>query len=232
MFIIGYGLDSNTNEPPVPHPGGIYPYFSGSSPAIPIMKSIVLGSIESREIIHEVLRQALVLPCSNQNYRDIVRGSMHVLGVWALSGEDERPAFLRRSSSTGNYGRGGGVSTSTSNTSLSTMATSPTSVHAIETTDHDADSSSLARSASNQTTDYANANVYLRRYFLMIQTIFDNIGETTDDLSKYKNREAVAAAVQNTSDWEGLVSLYKDALNIYRAITVAHDGIDIESQSW
>ncbi|KAI9282378.1 hypothetical protein BC943DRAFT_328675 [Umbelopsis sp. AD052] len=232
MFIIGYGLDSNTNEPPVPHPGGIYPYFSGSSPAIPIMKSIVLGSIESREIIHEVLRQALVLPCSNQNYRDIVRGSMHVLGVWALSGEDERPAFLRRSSSTGNYGRGGGVSTSTSNTSLSTMATSPTSVHAIETTDHDADSNSLARSASNQTTDYANANVYLRRYFLMIQTIFDNIGETTDDLSKYKNREAVAAAVQNTSDWEGLVCLYKDALNIYRAITVAHDGIDIESQSW
>jgi hypothetical protein len=231
MFIIGYGLDSNSSDPPAPHPGGIYPYFSGSSPAIPIMKSIVLGSSESREIIHELLRQALVLPCSNQNYRDIVRGSMHVLGVWALSGEDERPAFLRRSSSTSHYVRGG-VSTSTSNASLSTMATSPVSVHATDTTDHDTDSSSLVRSASNQTTDYATANVYLRRYFLMIQTIFDNIGEGTDDLSKYKNREAVAAAVQNTSDWEGLVNLYKDALNIYRAITVAHDGIDIESQSW
>lgn len=164
-----------------------------------------------------------------------MRGSMHVLGVWALSGEDERPAFLRRSSSTGHYARGGAVSTSASNASLSTMGTSqitqPAEAIDVET-DTNSSSHSLVRSSSNRTTDYATANVYLRRYFLMIQTIFDSIGETPDDLSKYKNRDALAATVQNTSDWEGLVNLYKDALNIYRAITVANDGIDIESQSW
>lgn len=233
MFLIGYGLDNNSDAP-VGHPGGIYPYFSGSSPAIPIVKSIVLGSHESREIIHELLRQSLVLPCTNQQYRDIVRGAMHVLGVWAISGEDERPAFLRRSSSIGHFARGGAVSTSTSNASLSTMGTSQIAP-SIDVTDGSADTNSsqiLVRSSSNQTTDYAIANVYLRRYLLMIQTIFDSIGEVPDDTSKFKNRDALATSVQNTSDWDGLVNLYKDALNIYRAITVANDGIDIESQSW
>jgi hypothetical protein len=159
---------------------------------------------------------------------------MHVLGVWAISGEDERPAFLRRSSSSGAYhGKGGTFSTSASNASLASMGNSQAILSQDNGDGDGASLSSLRRSSSNQTTaDYSAANVYLRRYFLMIQTIFDHIGENSNDLPRYKNRDAVAETVQNTSDWEGLVNLYKDALNIYRAIIIADNGIEIESQSW
>lgn len=33
-------------------------------------------------------------------------------------------------------------------------------------------------------------------------------------------------------DWDGVVSLYKDAINVYRAITVTRGGIDMECESW
>lgn len=230
LFLTLDGLDAKCTVPST-HPSYLP---STSSPAVPIVKSIILGSPQSREIIHELLRQSLILPCTNQDYRTTVRAAMHVLGVWAISGEDERPAFLRRSSSSGGYhGKGGTFSTSASNTSLASMGNSQITLSQDNGDADGASSSSLKRSSSNQTTaDYSAANVYLRRYFLMVQTIFDHIGENSNDLSRYRNRDAVAESVQNTSDWEGLVNLYKDALNIYRAIIVADNGIEIETQSW
>lgn len=42
----------------------------------------------------------------------------------------------------------------------------------------------------------------------------------------------MAANVQQVTDWEGLVALYKDAINVYRAIAVSKGGIEIEWESW
>lgn len=55
------------------------------SPATPILKSIVLGP-ENREFAHEIVRQALMLPAGSPLYKDIVRGAVHIVGVWILSG--------------------------------------------------------------------------------------------------------------------------------------------------
>jgi hypothetical protein len=138
-------------------------------------------------MLHELLRQSLVLPVSNPNYRDITRGAIHILGVWILGNEEERPSFLRRSSS----------------------ATSVTSHH----------------SSDEPISEYTDANTFLRRYLLMIKLIFE-------EDKKLENRDAIAAGVQRIADWEGLVSLYKDAINVYRAITVSKSGMDIEWESW
>ncbi|KAG1241957.1 hypothetical protein G6F68_016429 [Rhizopus microsporus] len=71
----------------------------------------------------------------------------------------------------------------------------------------------------------SDANVFLRRYLLMIKLIFEDhrVGE---------NRDSLVVNVQQVTDWEGLVALYKDAINLYRAIVVSKGGIDIEWESW
>src|SRR5436305_13862983 len=55
------------------------------SPATPILKSIVLGA-ENRQFAHEIVKQALMLPAGSPLYKDIVRGAVHIVGVWILSG--------------------------------------------------------------------------------------------------------------------------------------------------
>lgn len=55
------------------------------SPATPILKSIVLAP-ENREFAHEIVRQSLMLPAGSPLYKDIVRGAVHIVGVWILSG--------------------------------------------------------------------------------------------------------------------------------------------------
>src|ERR1051325_6113852 len=54
------------------------------SPAIPILKSIFLGP-ENREFAHEIVRQSLMLPAGSPLNKDIVRGAVHIVGVWILS---------------------------------------------------------------------------------------------------------------------------------------------------
>lgn len=80
-FLIRYCLDNNAS-PALPSSF----FFPSPSPATPILKSIVFSTHENRELLHEILRQCLVLPPANPQYRDIVRGAIHIMGVWALSG--------------------------------------------------------------------------------------------------------------------------------------------------
>ncbi|CAG8712004.1 3546_t:CDS:10, partial [Funneliformis mosseae] len=60
------------------------------SPSTPILKSIILGP-ENREFAHEIVRQSLMLPAGSPLYKDIIRGAVHIVGVWILSVEEERP---------------------------------------------------------------------------------------------------------------------------------------------
>lgn len=223
-FLIGYCLDNNnlqasTHWPHLIHTSATAP---SSSPATPILKSIVLSSHETREMLHEIIRQSLTLPCTNANYRDITRGAMHILGVWILGSEDERPSFLRRSGSV--VTRSSSTASVVSNTVHQNNNNDPTRVLSSSPTALDDPYSKMA--TSTITEEYTDANTFLRRYLLMIKLIFE---DTRKDKS---SRDTMAANVQQVTDWEGLVSLYKDAISVYRAIAASKGGIEIEWESW
>lgn len=226
-FLIGYCLDNNHNV------NIHWPQLSHiSSPAIPILKSIVLSSHESREMLHDLLRQSLILPCTNSHYRDITRGAIHILGVWILGSEDERPSFLRRSNSAVTRSS----STASAPNSINNDQTASSNSSRIFSTSPQEDHTMMRASANNNnnnttntaaaTEEYSDANVFLRRYLMMIKLIFE------DRRMEYNNRDVMVASVQQVTDWEGLVALYKDAINVYRAIAVSRGGIDIEWESW
>jgi hypothetical protein len=162
-------------------------------------------------MLHEMLRQSLILPCTNSHYRDITRGAIHILGVWILGSEDERPSFLRRGTTNGSIVTRSSSTASVSNTS---GVIDPNPVL----------SSSPTTEECPPCEEYADANTFLRRYLLMIKLVFEDKNE--------QRRDRMAAQVQQVTDWEGLVSLYKDAMNVYRAIAVSKGGIDIEWESW
>ncbi|CAG8501724.1 8669_t:CDS:10 [Funneliformis caledonium] len=124
------------------------------SPATPILKSIVLGP-ENREFAHEIVRQSLMLPAGSPLYKDIVRGAVHIVGVWILSGEEERPAYLRKS--------------------LQNLP-SPISQNDASTTP-----ASTPLSASSFTSSYSDANVYLRRYIELLNLVFEDHSFLTID---------------------------------------------------
>ncbi|KAI7868261.1 hypothetical protein BDF14DRAFT_1881054 [Spinellus fusiger] len=216
-FLIGYCLDNNSS------PHTYWPHVSSTltSPATPILKSIVLSSHETREMLHEVLRQCMVLPCSNPYYRDITRGALHIIGVWILGNEKERPAFLRRTggTSTGTIGQTS-TTRSSSVASVSTCKNSVTEPKPLTVSP----TTCTAPRAEKQESDYADANIFLRRYLLMIKLLFESGGT-------HYGKEGWNANGQ-IMDGEGLLALYKDAINVYRAITVAQGGVDMEWESW
>jgi hypothetical protein len=74
--------------------------------------------------------------------------------------------------------------------------------------------------------DYVEANVFLRRYFLMIKMIF--LGNQQNHLARHLRD----LGTDSNYDWEGLAALYKDAVNVYRSITVTRGGIEMEWESW
>jgi hypothetical protein len=173
-------------------------------------------------MLHEILRQCLILPCTNSKYRDITRGAIHILGVWILGSEDERPSFLRRSGSVvTRSSSAASVSNSITNENTSSSASSRV-LSSSPTEDH------AMKSGAIKTEEYTDANVFLRRYLLMIKLIF----EDRRNEQQSGNRDLMAAGAQQVTDWEGLVALYKDAMNVYRAIAVSKGGIDIEWESW
>ncbi|CAG8520853.1 1490_t:CDS:10, partial [Gigaspora rosea] len=175
------------------------------SPATPILKSIVLGP-ENREFAHEIVRQALMLPAGSPLYKDIVRGAVHIVGVWILSGEEERPAFLRKSPSQG---------------PLSASTTGSFNNHA-STADNQSENPSTPvltpSSATSFCTTYSNANVYLRRYIQLLSLVFEDHSFMT--LNGMTNLEV-----------DSQVSIYKDVLALYRSM-ISEGPIEIEMETW
>ncbi|KAI8093558.1 uncharacterized protein BX664DRAFT_295379 [Halteromyces radiatus] len=257
-FLIGYCLDNNRSSH-VNWPN--LPTSANSSPAIPILKSIVLSSHETREMLHEVLRQCMILPTTNTNYRDIIRGAVHILGAWMLGSEDERPSFLRRtggptSSNTittmnTNNNNNNNITRSSSyaslaasskhsihenmnNTSSSSMEkilpTSPINQQVSHTLSAPFNTSSSISSLSAVVSadhDYVEANVFLRQYFFMIRMLFIREEQQVGNTAQVGELE-----LDSQLDWDGLVTLYKDAVNVYRAMTVTRSGIEMEWESW
>ncbi|CAG8526097.1 24048_t:CDS:10 [Dentiscutata erythropus] len=187
------------------------------SPATPILKSIVLGP-ENREFAHEIVRQALMLPAGSPLYKDIVRGAVHIVGVWILSGvsvyllinstikEEERPAFLRKSPSQGPLSASTTGSFNNHTSSVDSQSENP-STPAI-----------TPSSATSFSTTYSSANVYLRRYIQLLSLVFEDHSFMT--LNGMTNLEV-----------DSQVSIYKDVLALYRSM-ISEGPIELETETW
>ncbi|CAG8562842.1 11696_t:CDS:10 [Ambispora gerdemannii] len=175
------------------------------SPATPILKSIVLA-FENREIAHEIIRQALMLPAGSTSTKDIVRGAVHIVGVWILSGEEERPVFLRKTAST--------TATTVYNQNSSVSMSSSSSTETLKTLPL-----SSSGSVNSHITNYADANVYLRRYIKLLTLVFDDHSFVNID-----------GGMTNT-EVEAQVSIYRDVLSLYRAI-IGNGPIELENETW
>ncbi|KAF9098514.1 Ral GTPase-activating protein subunit alpha-2 [Mortierella sp. AD031] len=194
-FVIQYCLDSNEINSPQTH----------TSPATPILKSIVYSSEVNREIMHEIVRQGLSLPPGHPQYKDIVRGAVHIVGVWCLSGEEERPVFLRSSSS-----RTHGPSSS----SLASLGDQPGSQQGA------------------QSEPYSFANSFLQRYFQLLTNVFAENNLALHDHGSNSSSEALGfAGNQAKLDMEAIYHQYKNILGLFRAI-MARGQIEMDTKSW
>ncbi|KAG0054973.1 Ral GTPase-activating protein subunit alpha-1, partial [Linnemannia elongata] len=194
-FVIQYCLDSNEINSPQTH----------TSPATPILKSIVYSSEVNREMMHEIVRQGLSLPPGHPQYKDIVRGAVHIVGVWCLSSEEERPVFLRSSSN-----RTHGPSTS----SLASLGDQP------------------GPQPGSQSEPYSNANSFLQRYFQLLTNVFAETVFTLYDHGSNSSSEALGSIGNQTKlDMEAIFHQYKDILGLFRAI-MARGQIEMDTRSW
>ncbi|KAF8935660.1 Ral GTPase-activating protein subunit alpha-1 [Haplosporangium bisporale] len=191
-FVIQYCLDSNEFNSPLGH----------TSPATPILKSIVYSSEINREMMHEIVRQGLSLPAGHPQYKDIVRGAVHIVGVWCLSGEEERPAFLRSSS--------GRSAPSASNHSLNGTA--------------------ISEDAPTTHEPYSTANSFLQRYFQLLTKVFYDKPLSVQDAGSNSSSEALGSG-QSRIDPDSLYSLYKDIIGLFRAI-MSRGQIELDEKSW
>ncbi|KAJ3175950.1 Ral GTPase-activating protein subunit alpha-2 [Geranomyces variabilis] len=63
------------------------------TPASTALRALLLGSdVANVEMVHEWLRQAMLLPCA---WSDVIRGSVGVMRVWLGQNNDDRPPFLQ-----------------------------------------------------------------------------------------------------------------------------------------
>lgn len=155
--------------------------------------------------MHEIVRQGLSLPPGHPQYKDIIRGAVHIVGVWCLSNEEERPVFLRSSSN-----RTHGPST----TSLASLGDQP------------------GPQQGNQPEPYAAANSFLQRYFQLLTNVFAENVFTLYDHGSNSSSEALGSNGNQTKlDMEALYHQYKDILGLFRAI-MARGQIEMDTRSW
>ncbi|ORZ10641.1 hypothetical protein BCR41DRAFT_324938 [Lobosporangium transversale] len=205
-FVIQYCLDSNEfNSRQGP-----------TSPAIPILKKIVYSSEANREIMHEIVRQGLSLPAGHPQYKDIVRGAIHIMGVWCLSGEQERPAFLRSSAPNRSQ-----VPSSVSLASLGSQESGGSQSGSQQQTP-----------TTSPTEHFSTSNSFLQRYFQMLTNVFAENPVTFNDLSSNSSSEALGTTGNQVKlDSDALFHLYKDIVGLFRAI-LARCQIEMDAKSW
>ncbi|KAG0225719.1 Ral GTPase-activating protein subunit alpha-1 [Mortierella sp. GBA43] len=213
-FIIQYCLDSNDFNSPHSH----------TSPATPILKAIMYSSEVNREMIHEIVRQGLSLPPGHPQYKDIVRGAVHIIGVWCLSGEEERPVFLRSSTSRPQ------VPSSMSSVSLGSQDSASSQQQRSQ---HGAQQNSLHGSQQSSPGEpYSTANSFLQRYFRLLTNVFVESPIILYDLGSNSSSEALGSITSHPRlDTDALYQIYKDIIGLFRAI-LTRCQIELDSKSW
>ncbi|KAF9982200.1 hypothetical protein BGZ65_003133, partial [Modicella reniformis] len=214
-FVIQYCLDSNGSNSSQRH----------TSPATPILKSIMYSSEVNREMIHEIVRQGLSLPPGHPQYKDIVRGAVHIVGVWCLSSEEERPVFLRSSVIRSQ------VPSSVSSVSLG----SQDSASSQQKSQHGTQQGSLYGSQQNSPASepYSTANSFLQRYFNLLTNVFVENPIAVHDLGSNSTSEALAVlgASHPRLDTDALYHIYKDIIGLFRAV-LSRCQIEMDSKTW
>lgn len=56
-----------------------------------VLNAVIFGAYDSRELVHELIRQALLLPYADL---EISKGAIHILRTWISQNAEERPTFL------------------------------------------------------------------------------------------------------------------------------------------
>ncbi|CAO3569063.1 unnamed protein product [Mortierella alpina] len=201
-FIIQYCLDKNEFNSPQ----------RLTSPATPILKSIVFSSEINREMMHEIVRQGLSLPPGHPQYKDIVRGAVHIVGVWCLSGEEERPSFLRSSSASRSH-----LSASISSASLVSQ---------------DAGGSQPGSQQGLLSEPYSTANSFLQRYFQLLTNVFAESPSSLNDVGSNSSSEQLGAGGNHVKlDMDALFAQYRNVIGLFRAI-MARGQIEMDAKSW
>ncbi|KAF9987563.1 Ral GTPase-activating protein subunit alpha-2 [Mortierella antarctica] len=201
-FIIQYCLDKNEFNSPQ----------RLTSPATPILKSIVFSSEINREMMHEIVRQGLSLPPGHPQYKDIVRGAVHIVGVWCLSGEEERPSFLRSSSTSRSH-----LSSSISSASLVSQ---------------DAGVSQPGSQQGLLNEPYSTANSFLKRYFQLLTNVFAESPSSQNDIGSNSSSEQLGAGGNHVKlDMDALFAQYRNVIGLFRAI-MARGQIEMDAKSW
>ncbi|KAF9110043.1 Ral GTPase-activating protein subunit alpha-2 [Mortierella sp. AM989] len=200
---VGFGIDAGlaaaSNEFNSPQ--------TNTSPATPILKSIIYSSEINREMMHEIVRQGLSLPPGHPQYKDIVRGAVHIVGVWCLSGDEERPAFLRNSS----------------NRSQVPSSASLVSVGSQE---------SGAPQQSPPGEPYPSANSFLQRYFQLLTNVFAESPVSLNDLGSNSSSEALGSTGNHVKlDGDALFHLYKDVIGLYKTFIV-RGHFEMDTKTW
>lgn len=156
--------------------------------------------------MHEIVRQGLSLPAGHPQYKDIVRGATHIVGVWCLSGEEERPVFLRSSSSR--------------------SQTPAASTHSLNGTPTSEDATTVIHEP------YSTANSFLQRYFQLLTNVFYDKPLSVQDAGSNSSSEALGSAGnQSRIDADALYSQYKDIIGLFRAI-MSRGQIELDEKSW
>jgi len=173
-------------------------------------------------MIHEIVRQGLSLPPGHPQYKDIVRGAVHIVGVWCLSGEEERPVFLRGSANKPQ------VPSSVSSVSLGSQDS--TSSQRLQ---HSTQQGSFYGSQQNSPSDpFSTANWFLQRYFRLLTNVFmDNPLGLHDPGSNPSSEAFGFSGGHPRLDTDVLYHIYKDIIGIFRAV-LTRCQIEFDSKSW
>lgn len=177
----------------------------------------------NREMIHEIVRQGLTLPPGHLQYKDIVRGAVHIVGVWCLSSEEERPVFLRSSANRPQ------IPSSVSSVSLG----SQDSTGSQQRSQHGTQQGSLPGSQQNSPSEpYSTANSFLQRYFRLLTNVFVESPIVLQDLGSNSSSDAVGSIGSHARlDADALYHIYKDIIVLFRAI-MTRCQIELDLRSW
>ncbi|KAF9964855.1 Ral GTPase-activating protein subunit alpha-2, partial [Mortierella alpina] len=148
----------------------------------------------------------------SQDYKDIVRGAVHIVGVWCLSGEEERPSFLRSSSASRSH-----LSASISSASLVSQ---------------DAGGSQPGAQQGLLSEPYSTANSFLQRYFQLLTNVFAESPLSLNDIGSNSSSEQLGTGGNHVKlDMDALFAQYRNVIGLFRAI-MARGQIEMDAKSW
>ncbi|KAJ3292470.1 Ral GTPase-activating protein subunit alpha-2, partial [Borealophlyctis nickersoniae] len=188
-----------------------------------VLRAVLLGTEENREIVHEIIRQSLLVPYM---WSDVTRGAILILSGWIVVPNEDRPAFLRR------------PSTPRSSQMASTAVPEPGAGTGTPTLSTSTSESSIEWDATHRELD-ADANVYLRRYIRYLGLVFLERNDGIEHMDAQVCSSFIYGETIKPTERINLflnhqfhqMVLFKEVLSLYRCISLDHH-ILIHPTTW